>query len=133
MDNNTNNVSKSEIVQKFNEKLAAASGSSKEKTKTEPVNEDILSLKKQIENLKAENLSIKTIRALEKSGCIMPELAAKAVPADCENLQQWIDTFKSENEVLFQPPAQNHGGNFKPTKCNNLSPTELMNNYIRGI
>ena len=103
MDNNTNNVSKSEIVQKFNEKLAAASGSSKEKTKTEPVNEDILSLKKQ------------------------------AVPADCENLQQWIDTFKSENEVLFQPPAQNHGGNFKPTKCNNLSPTELMNNYIRGI
>ncbi len=133
MENKIDNLTKEEKVQKFNERLSVLSGQSKEQLPKTSANDEILSLKQQIETLKAENLNIKTIRALEKSGCIMPELAAKAVPADCENLDEWINSFKSENDMLFRLPQQNHGGNFKPTKSNNLSPTELMNNYIRGI
>lgn len=90
-------------------------------------------LKQEIAALKSENFNLKTLSALEKSGCVKPELVMKAVPENCENLQDWIDSFKSENEILFKQPPQNHGGNYKPTNCTNLSPSELMNNYIRGI
>jgi len=90
-------------------------------------------LKKELENLKKENFNLKTLSALEKSGCIKPDLVMKAVPENCENLQDWIDTFKSENEILFKEPQQSHGGMYKPTNSANLSPSELMNNYIRGI
>lgn len=91
------------------------------------------SLKQELAKLKDENFNIKTISALEKAGCLKPELVLKAIPKDCESLQDWIESFKTENDILFKQPPQNHGGNFKPSNCSNLSPTELMNNYIRGI
>lgn len=94
---------------------------------------ELETLKQELEQLKNENFNIKTISSLEKAGCIKPELVMKAVPKDCENLQDWIETFKTENEILFKQPPQNHGGNFKPSNCSNLSPSELMNNYIRGL
>lgn len=97
------------------------------------LNQELEILKQEISALKSENFNIKTISALEKSGCIKPELVINAVPKDCENLQDWIDSFKTENEILFRQPPKNHGGNFKPSHCSNLSPSELMNNYIRGL
>ena len=109
----------------------------KSETETLPtqtsLNQELEILKNEISALKSENFNIKTISALEKSGCIKPELVINAVPKDCENLQDWIDSFKTENEILFRQPPQNHGGNFKPSHYSNLSPSELMNNYIRGI
>lgn len=94
---------------------------------------EIIKLKKEIADLKAENFNMRTISALEKSGCLKAELAAKVIPKDCTNIQEWVDNFKSENDILFQQPAQSHGSAFKPSQCSNLSPVEIMNNYIRGI
>lgn len=94
---------------------------------------EISKLKEEISLLKRENFNIKTLAALEKYGCLRPELAAKAVPEDCENIQEWVEQFKTENDILFRKPVQDHGSNFKPTQCTNLSPVEIMNNYIRGI
>lgn len=95
--------------------------------------EKILELETQIKTLKKENNNIKNISALEKAGCIKASLVAKAVPEDCKNIDEWIKVFKSENEILFSQPTQNHGGGFKPTHSNNLSPVEQMNNFIRGL
>ena len=102
--------------------------------KTQTDNPDELSvLKEELSKLKAENFNLRAKSALEKSGCIKPDLAIKALPPDCENIQDWIENFKSENDILFKPESINHGANFKPTQCSNLSPVEIMNNYIRGI
>ena len=95
--------------------------------------EDIAKLKEELSKLKAENFNLRAISALEKSGCLKPDLALKALPQDCEDIQEWVDNFKADNDILFKSEPVNHGGNFKPTQCSNLSPVEIMNNYIRGI
>lgn len=95
--------------------------------------DEISKLKEEISLLKKENFNIKTLAALEKSGCLKPELAAKTIPENCENIQEWVEQFKAENDILFRKPLQDHGNTFKPTQCTNLSPVEIMNNYIRGI
>ena len=104
---------------------------------TQPQNQtldvELSKLKEELSKLKAENFNLRARSALEKSGCIKPELAMKALPADCEDIQEWVDNFKSENDILFKSEAVSHGGSFKPTQCSNLSPVEIMNNYIRGI
>ena len=102
-------------------------------TKSEEENEEILKLKKEIEQLKEENFNVKTISSLERAGCLKPELVLKSVPRDCENLDEWIDKFKAENDILFGNPNDSHGGSYKPTVSKNLSPNEIMNNFIRGI
>ena len=102
-------------------------------SKPEKENEEILQLKKEIEQLKEENFNVKTISTLERAGCLKPELVLKSVPRDCENLGEWIDKFKAENDILFGSPDYCHGGAYKPTISKNLSPNEIMNNFIRGI
>ena len=114
-------------------KDAVQKNGQKQSAEVKTTESELEKLKKEISALKSENFNLKTLSALEKSGCIKPDLVMKAVPENCENLQDWIDSFKSENEILFKQPAQNHGGSYKPTNCTNLSPSELMNNYIRGI
>ena len=95
--------------------------------------ENLNDLKQEIEKLKQENQRIKFVSSLTKFGCLKPELVAGEIPNDCENLDEWVQNYKSENEFLFRQASENHGGSFKPAKTNNLSPTELMNNFIRGI
>ena len=95
--------------------------------------ENLDDLKQEIEKLKQENKRIKFVSSLTKFGCLKPELVAGEIPSDCENLDEWVKNYKSENEFLFRQSSENHGGSFKPAKTNNLSPTELMNNFIRGI
>ncbi len=91
------------------------------------------SLQKEIADLKAENRRIKASAALDKSGCIKTDLVIKALPDDCEDIQAWIDNYKEENTFLFKEQSPIHGGSYKPTQSTNLSATEIMNNYIRGI
>ncbi len=100
---------------------------------TQSQNPDIQSLQREIIELKTENRKIKASAALDKLGCIKTDLVIKALPDDCEDIQGWIDTFKEENEFLFKEYNSTHGGSYKPTQSTNLSPTEIMNNYIRGI
>ena len=98
-------------------------------------NEDgeIENLQKEIAELKRENRKIKNVAALDKFGCLKSELIAREIPQECENVDEWIRDYKTNNEFLFRQPPENHGGIFKPSRSNNLSPTELMNNFIRGI
>lgn len=98
-------------------------------------NEDgeIENLQKEIAELKRENRKIKNVAALDKFGCLKSELIAREIPQECENVDEWIRDYKTNNEFLFRHPSENHGGTFKPSRSNNLSPTELMNNFIRGI
>lgn len=102
-------------------------------TKEQPENPEIKKLLDEIKSLKEENFNVKTLAALERSGCLKPELVLKTVPKDCENIEEWIEGFKTENDILFGQTNLSHGGNFKPINCKNLSPNEIMNNFIRGI
>lgn len=94
---------------------------------------EIENLQKEIAELKQENRKIKNVAALDKFGCLKSELIAREIPQECENIDEWIRDYKKNNEFLFRQSAENHGGTFKPSRSNNLSPTELMNNFIRGI
>ena len=106
----------------------------KKMQREQPDSKDELSkLKEELSNLKVENFNLRAKSALEKSGCLKPDLAIKALPPDCDDIQEWVENFKSENDILFKSEPTNHGANFKPTQCSNLSPVEIMNNYIRGI
>lgn len=89
-------------------------------------------LKEQIDLLKEENSNMKKQSLLEKAGCINTDLVLKAIPDDCEDIQEWIDNFKAANEVLFKQPPKSFGGSFKPSRTNILNPRELMNDYIRN-
>ena len=128
MTNNEKLKSKAEIL---NQKLRNAS------QKTVPPNlqeeNETEILKKKVEDLMQENRKIKTLSSLNKFGCLKSELVAKEIPNDCENIDEWVQNYKNENAFLFSLSQENHGGNFKPSRSNNLSPTELMNNFIRGI
>ena len=96
-------------------------------------NDEIQNLKNEIAALKEENFNVKTISLLERAGCLKPDLVLKSVPRDCENLNEWIENFKSDNDILFGEANYSHGGGYKPTISKNLSPNEIMNNFIRGI
>ena len=76
-----------------------------------------------------ENLLVKRQLLLDKAGCIKSDLVANIIPEDREDIQLWIDEYKRENRILFK--QENHGGGFKPSLINNLSPSELMNTFIR--
>ena len=75
------------------------------------------------------NLLVKRQLLLDKAGCIKSDLVANIIPEDCEDIQLWIDEYKRENGILFK--QENHGCGFKPSLINNLSPSELMNTFIR--
>lgn len=80
---------------------------------------------------KRENLTAKRTALLDKAGCISSELVAGIIPDECEDIQGWIDNYKKENELMFRPGGAKHGGGFKPAASNNLSPSEMMNMFIR--
>lgn len=93
--------------------------------------DELKSVKDELCSLKKENMLIKRQMFLDKAGCIKSDLVANIIPDDCEDIQLWIDEYKRDNGVLFKEFSENHGGNFKPSIINNLSPSELMNTFIR--
>ncbi len=93
--------------------------------------EQLKSLQEELSLTKKENLLVKRQLLLDKAGCIKSDLVANIIPDDCENIENWIDEYKRENGILFKNEIENHGGGFKPSLMNNLSPSELMNTFIR--
>ena len=92
--------------------------------------EQLKSLQEELALTKKENLLVKRQLLLDKAGCIKSDLVANIIPEDCQDIQLWIDEYKRENGILFKQ-EENHGGGFKPVQINNLSPSELMNTFIR--
>lgn len=108
----------------------AASYRTKAKGK-ETVEEQLKALQDEFAKTKRENRLVKNQSLLDKAGCIKSDLVASVIPDDCDNVQEWIDNYKKENEVLFKAASSNHGGNYKPANSNNVSPNEVVNQFIR--
>ena len=100
-------------------------------TEKQSVEEQLKALQDEFAKTKRENLIVKRQAMLEKAGCIKSDLVVNVIPDDCEDVQAWIDEYKKENEVLFKKNNTNHGGSYKPSSASNLSPSELMSDYIR--
>jgi hypothetical protein len=109
----------------------AASYRNKAKGK-ETVEEQLKALQDEFAKTKRENRLVKNQSLLDKAGCIKSDLVATVIPDDCDNVQEWIDNYKKDNEVLFKTATTNHGGNFKPSNGNNTNPHEAMNEFIRA-
>lgn len=77
-----------------------------------------------------ENRLAKSQALLDKAGCIKSDLVAGIIPDGCEDVEVWIDNYKKDNEILFK--RENHGGNYKPSAVNNITPSAMMNNFIRN-
>lgn len=88
-------------------------------------------IQKELDALKSSHKSLSIMRKLDKAGCIKSELVAKDMPADCENLDDFIESYKSENAFLFKTQKQSRGGTFKPSVSKSLTPSQQMDAYIR--
>lgn len=109
----------------------AASYRTKAKGK-ETVEEQLKALQDEFAKTKRENRLVKNQSLLDKAGCIKSDLVATVIPDDCDNVQEWIENYKKENEILFKTATQNHGGNFKPSNGTNVNPHDAINNFIRS-
>ena len=98
----------------------------------ETIEEQLKTLQDEFDKTKRENRLVKNQSLLDKAGCIKSDLVASVIPDDCDNVQEWIDNYKKENEVLFKAQSNNHGGNYKPSSSNNQSPNVMMNEFIRS-
>lgn len=93
--------------------------------------DQLKSLQEELAITKKENILVKRQLLLDRAGCIKSDLVANIIPEDCEDIESWIEEYKRENGILFKLETENHGGGFKPSLINNLSPSELMNTFIR--
>lgn len=96
----------------------------------ETVEEQLKALQDEFAKTKRENRLVKNQALLDKAGCIKSDLVASVIPDDCDNIQEWIDNYKKENEVLFK--SANHGGNYKPSSSSNVDPHNVINDFIRS-
>ena len=109
----------------------AASYRTKAKDKAS-VEEQLKALQDEFAKTKRENRLVKNQALLDKAGCIKSDLVASVIPDDCDNVQEWIDNYKKDNEILFKAATNNHGGNYKPATSNNQNPNEVVNDFIRA-
>ena len=99
-------------------------------TEKQTVEEQLKALQEEFAKTKKENTLVKRQSLLDKAGCIKSDLVVNVIPDDCDDVQAWIDNYKKENEILFK--KENHGGSYKPSSTTNLTPSQMMDNYIRA-
>lgn len=99
-------------------------------TEKQTIEEQLKVLQEEFAKTKKENTIVKRQSLLDKAGCVKSDLVVNVIPDDCEDVQAWIDSYKKENEILFK--KENHGAAYKPSSTTNLTPSELMNHYIRA-
>ena len=99
-------------------------------TEKQTVEEQLKALQEEFAKTKKENTLVKRQSLLDKAGCIKSDLVVNVIPDDCDDVQDWIDNYKKENEILFK--KENHGGSYKPSSTTNLTPSQMMDNYIRA-
>lgn len=99
-------------------------------TEKQTIEEQLKVLQEEFAKTKKENTIVKRQSLLDKAGCIKSDLVVNVIPDDCEDVQAWIDAYKKENEILFK--KENHGGSYKPSSTTNLTPSQMMDNYIRA-
>lgn len=128
---NTNSMKKE--IEKLRKESAKYRTASKQEAEQRAVLEEkAKEIQKELDALKISHRSLKIMRALDKAGCIKSELVAKDIPQDCEDLEQFIEEYKVQNDFLFKEKKQSYGGSFKPAAAKNLTPSQQMDAYIRA-
>lgn len=95
------------------------------------IEEQLKALQDEFAKTKKENQTVKRTALLDKAGCIKSDLVVNIIPEYCDDIEAWIKEYKKENEVLFKQEIIKHGGGYKPSSSNNLSPSQVMNSFIR--
>jgi hypothetical protein len=97
----------------------------------EALEQKLAEVQKDFEAAKQEKIAEKQMRMLDRAGCLKSELVVKAVPGDCENIDEWVENYRKENPFLFKSEPVSHGSNFKPAQTIHLTPSQHMNMLIR--
>ncbi len=119
------------------EKLRKESAKYRNVSKSEAEQRAILeekskTIQQELDVLRENHRNLTIMRKLDQAGCIKSELVAKDIPSDCEDLDIFIESYKSENDFLFKERKQSLGGAFKPSVTKNLTPSQQMDAYIRA-
>lgn len=102
-------------------------------------NEEKADVQRQFDEIKTELDSVckqkiqqDILFKLEKSGCLKPSLVIKEIPEDCENIDDFLASYRAENPFLFESPKVKHGYSFRGGRASNYTTSQQMNNYIRS-
>lgn len=127
------NVSQNPEVAKLHRECAkyrtALNASNEEKT---ALQKDFDEAKNEIENLTKQKKESEILFKLEKIGCLKPMLVLSDIPADCEDIDGFLNVYKNENRFLFSREKNRHGFAFRGGKASNYTTSQQMNNYIRS-
>lgn len=127
------NVSQNSEVAKLHRECAkyrtALNASNEEKTALQKNFDDA---KNEIESLTKQKFEGEILHKLDKIGCLKPNLVLSEIPADCEDLDQFLKVYKNENPFLFKSEKVRHGFAFRGGKASNYTTSQQMNNYIRS-
>lgn len=127
------NVSQNPEVAKLHRECAkyrtALNASNEEKT---ALQKDFDEAKNEIENLTKQKKESEIMYKLEKIGCLKPMLVLSDIPADCEDIDGFLNVYKNENRFLFSREKNRHGFAFRGGKASNYTTSQQMNNYIRS-
>lgn len=107
----------------------ALNASNEEKT---TLQKNLDEAKCQIENLTKQKNEGEILHKLEKIGCLKPKLVLSEIPAECEDLDDFLVVYKKENPFLFESEKTRHGFTFRGGKASNYTTSQQMNNYIRS-
>lgn len=126
------NVSQNSEVAKLHRECAkyrtALNAANEEKT---TLQKDFDEAKIKIENLTKQKIESEILHKLEKIGCLKPTLVLSEIPADCEDIDEFLKVYKNENQFLFRSEKSRHGFSFRGGKTSNYTTSQQMNNYIR--
>ncbi len=103
------------------------------------LNDENADIQKQLGNVQSElesankqNFQQSVLHKLELNGCLKPLLVLKDIPEDCNDIDEFLASYKKENSFLFKSEKIKHGFSFKNSRAVNYSPSQQMNNYIRS-
>ncbi|MGN0014240.1 MAG: hypothetical protein ACI37T_02340 [Candidatus Gastranaerophilaceae bacterium] len=102
-------------------------------------NEEKADVQKQFDEIKTELDSVckqkiqqDILFKLEKFGCLKPSLVLKDMLEECDNIDEFLASYRVENPFLFESPKVKHGYSFRGGRAVNYTPSQQMNNYIRS-
>ncbi len=107
----------------------ALNSSNSEKQELQKLVEDY---KQQISDITKQNNEQKILQKLEAKGCLKPNLVLNDIPAECENIDEFLKDYAQNNPFLFKKTVSRHGFNFSGAKASNYTTSQQMNNYIRS-
>ena len=88
-------------------------------------------IKSELETLKKAHRAELLMRKLDAAGCIKSTLVVKDIPENCDDIDTFIENYRSENSFLFNKNKISGNDFFKPQKSQLLSASQQMDRVIR--